>query len=115
MGTEVEWLMSIEDLKEVYIGYHAHKVTKIGASSSVVEERELVDQLIKNVYLFTWAPSIMLGIDSKMVRHHLAIHTSPKPVAQRKWKVGEEKKASINEEVGKLSDVGFITNMKYPT
>lgn len=29
--------------------------------------------------------------------------------------MGEEKRVAINEEVGKLFDVGFITVTKYPT
>lgn len=49
LDPEVEVLTSIEDLKEVHIGPHAHQVTKIGTSLFEEEERELVDRLIKNV------------------------------------------------------------------
>lgn len=50
----------------------------------------------------------MLGIDTKVVSHHLTIHPSAKLMAERKQKVGEDKRAAINEEVGKLSDISFI-------
>lgn len=63
---------------------------------SIDEERELVDHLIKNVYFFTWVPSSMLGIGTKVVIHRLAIHPFAKLVAQRKRKIGEEKKAAID-------------------
>lgn len=51
----------------------------------------------------------MLGIDTKVVSHRLAIHPSTKPVAQRKWKLGEEKRVAVDEEVEKLSNAKFIT------
>lgn len=57
----------------------------------------------------------MPGIDTKVVNHHLAIHPSAKLVAQRKRKVGEETRADIHEEVGKLSYAGFIIESKHPT
>lgn len=47
-----------------------------------------------------------------MVRHRLTIHPSARQVAQKKQKVGEEKRVAIDEEVGKLFDVGFIMETK---
>lgn len=88
-------------------------MTKIGTSVTEKEERELVDQLIKNIYLFAWTPSDMPGINTKMVIHRLVIHPSIKTMAQRKQKVSEEKSVVIDEEVGKLSDTGFIIKTKY--
>lgn len=57
----------------------------------------------------------MSGIDTIVVCHGLAVNHSAKPVAHRKHKVCEEKIFVINEEVGKLSSVGFIIETKYPT
>lgn len=65
--------------------------------------------------MFVWVSSNMSGIDTKVMSHCLVIHSSISPVAQRKRKVGEENRASIDEEVKKLSSVGFITKTKYPT
>lgn len=115
LGAEAEKLTPTKDLKEVQIGPHAHQVMKMVTFLSVNEGWELVNQLIKNVILFTWTPSDMSGIDTKVVSHRLVFHHSAKPVAQRKPKVGKEKRISINEEVGNLSDVRFITEIKYPT
>lgn len=50
-----------------------------------------------------------------MVNHYVSIHYPVKLVTQRKQKFGKENRASIHEEVGKLSDVSFIREMKYPT
>lgn len=50
----------------------------------------------------------MPGIDTIVVCYLLGVDPSAKLVAQRKYKVGEEKRVSIDEEVGKLSSVRFI-------
>lgn len=91
------------------MGPFAHQVTKLGTSLAKEGEQELIDQLIKNVDLFAWAPSDMPGIDTKVVNHRLAIHLFTKLVAQMKWKFNEEKKYAINKKVGKLFVVGLIT------
>lgn len=57
----------------------------------------------------------MSGIDTKVVIHHLPIHHFLNLLVQRKQIVVEEKRADIDEEVGKLSDDGLITKTKYPT
>lgn len=80
-----------------------------------LEKYELIDQLIRNVNLFAWTPSYISGIDTRVVPHFLVVNPSSKLVAQRKKKVGEEKRTTIDEEVGKLSNVWFITEKKYPT
>lgn len=82
---------------------------------SAREERELVDQLQINVNLFVLTPSDIRGINAKIVTHHLTIHPSAKPVVQRKQKVGEEKRATIDEELKNLSSARFITEIKYTT
>lgn len=57
----------------------------------------------------------MPGISTKVVSHCLAIRPSAKQVAQRKRKVGEEKRITIDEEVEKLSNITSITKTKYLT
>lgn len=115
LGVEAERLTSTEDLKEVQIGPHTNLVMKIGTLLPAEEERELVDQLIKNVNLFARVPSDMSGIDTQVVNHRLAIHPFAKLVVKRKRKVGVVRRAIIDEELGKLLDVGITTKMKYPT
>lgn len=53
MGAEAERLTPTEDLKEVHICLLANQVIKIDTSLSEKEEGELVDQLTKNVDVFT--------------------------------------------------------------
>lgn len=53
-------------------------------------------------------------IDTGVSCHCLAVKPSAKLVAQRKQNVSKEKITTIDEEVGKLSSVTFITKTKYP-
>lgn len=73
--------MPTEDLKEVQKGHLAHQVTKVGISLTREEKHDLVDQLIKNVILFSWPPSNMSVVNAKVVSHRLAIHPYGKLVA----------------------------------
>lgn len=57
----------------------------------------------------------MEGIDTRVVCHFLAINPSVKPVAQRKQKIDEEKRISIDEKVSILASVGFIIEIKHLT
>jgi hypothetical protein len=65
--------------------------------------------------LFAWKPSYMPGIDPSVVCRHLAINHGVKPVVQRKRKLGEERRKTVDEEVKKLKDAHFISEIKYPT
>lgn len=57
----------------------------------------------------------MPDIDTIVVCIHLTIDHSVKIVCQRKHKVGKEKSATIDEEVQKLTSIGFIIEVKYPS
>lgn len=74
--------MCTKDLKEVQIIPLVHRVIKIDTLLVEEEERELVDQLSRNVDLFARPPSDMSGINTKVVSHHLAIHPFSKLVTQ---------------------------------
>lgn len=79
------------------------------------KERELVNKLIKNVDLSAWAPSDMIGINTKVVSHLFSMHPLVIPMAPRKRRAGKEKWVVVDEEVGKLCDTRFITKTKYLT
>ncbi|MCI20606.1 hypothetical protein A2U01_0041768, partial [Trifolium medium] len=56
----------------------------------------------------------MPGIDESIITHKLVIAPNSKPVSQRKRKLGEERRAAIDEEVAKLREADFIEEIKYP-
>jgi len=57
----------------------------------------------------------MPEIDPNVVCHHLVVNPSVKLVVQRKRNIGEERRKAVEEEVKKLVDVRFISEIKYPT
>nr|KYP74109.1 Retrovirus-related Pol polyprotein from transposon 17.6 [Cajanus cajan] len=57
----------------------------------------------------------MLGIDANFIFHRLAIHKEAKPVAQRKRRVGGERREAIIPETQKLLNAGFICEVRYTT
>jgi len=87
----------------------------IGTSLDHEEEAEFVNLLRKNIDFFAWQPSNMPGIDPNVVCHHLAVNPAVKPVVQRKHKLGEERRNTVDKEVKKLKDACFISEIKYPT
>lgn len=115
VGVDNKRLTPIEDLKEFRIYPSPHQVIKISTSLTEEEEHELVNRLIRNVDLFTWTPYYMLEIDTRVLVRCLSIKPSANTVAQRKWKVNKEKRDSIEKEVGKLFNVWFIIETKYPS
>jgi hypothetical protein len=56
----------------------------------------------------------MPGIDKNIITHKLSISPGTKPISQKKRKVGEERRNTIIEEVTKLKEAGFITEIRYP-
>nr|KYP50706.1 Retrotransposable element Tf2 [Cajanus cajan] len=57
----------------------------------------------------------MPGIDANFICHRLAIHKEAKPVAQRKRKVGGERRDAVIIETQKLLNAGFIREVRYTT
>ena len=57
----------------------------------------------------------MPGIDPSIACHHLDVNPTVKPVVQRKRKMGEERRKTVDEEVKRLHEARFISEIKYPT
>jgi len=57
----------------------------------------------------------MSGIHPDIISHKLAIFKEARPVAQKKRKMGEERRQAVEEEVKKLVGAGFMKEIKYTT
>nr|KYP74057.1 Retrovirus-related Pol polyprotein from transposon 297 family [Cajanus cajan] len=55
----------------------------------------------------------MPGIDADFICHRLAVHKEARPVAQRRRKVGGERREAIVSETQKLLNAGFIREVRY--
>ena len=76
---------------------------------------ELTSLSRTNSDLFTSAPKDMLGIDSRVICHRLAIDPKVRPVAQKKKKPRLEKQKVVMYETAKLLKAGFIKEIHFTT
>ncbi|XP_048605553.1 uncharacterized protein LOC125583053 [Brassica napus] len=56
----------------------------------------------------------MKGIDPAVTSHELHVDPTYKPIRQKRRKLGPERSKAVNEEVDRLLDAGFITEVRYP-
>ena len=103
------------DTKEILIGAQPGQVTKIGGTLKPDEEELLGVIILENRDLFAWSSADMPVIHPDVMSHKLAILKEARPVAQKKRKMGEERRRAIEEEVKKLEGDGFIKEIKYTT
>ncbi|XP_020225377.1 uncharacterized protein LOC109807267 [Cajanus cajan] len=105
----------IEDRYPLIIGPTNQHVTYLGSNLSETERREIENVVKKNKDLFAWRPADMPGIDPTFLCHRLSVCREAKPVAQRKRKMGEERKKAVEAETSKLLEAGFIREIQYTT
>jgi len=91
------------------------KVTKIGTSLSKEDANQLSRILQTNVDAFAWTAANMPSIDPTIIAHRLSTLKDSKSVAQKKRKLGEEKRMAAREEAGMLLQARFIREVHYTT
>jgi len=104
-----------EPLATVIVGTDRLCTARIGVASSQEVRKELKRVLLANVDLFTWSPADMPGINPDFMCHWLALLPQAKSVAQRKRKMGEERRTAVESEVSQLAKAGFIREVIYTT
>jgi len=57
----------------------------------------------------------MSGVSSNIITHKLSVYMEVCPIAQKKCKLGKEKRLVAKEEAKKLLSVGFICEARYTT
>jgi len=114
--TNTEDRLQLEgETKEIPIGSQPRQVTKIGGALSAEEEELLRAVILENKDLFAWSSADMPGVHHDVMSHKLTIFREARPVAQKKRKMGEERRRAVEEEVKKLEGAGFIKEIKYTT
>ena len=103
------------ETKEIPIGIQPGQLTKIGGALSAEEEELIGTVILENKDLFAWSSADMPGVHPDVMSHKLAIFREARPVAQKKRKMGEERRKAVEEEVRKLEGAGFISEIKYTT
>jgi hypothetical protein len=75
----------------------------------------LITFLRENIDVFAWQISDMPGIPREVIQHKLGIDPSYKPIKQKERRYTPERRKTIQQEVNKLLEVGFIRPVDYPS
>jgi len=104
-----------KDLRHVPLRDDEHK-THIGTSLKPDDNILVSETLIDNADLFSMTVVDMLGVSLNIIiTHRLSIYKEVRLVAQKKRKMGEEKRDVAREKTKKLMKVGFIRKAHYTT
>lgn len=90
------------------------KVLKIGLALSASEKTKIRNFLGENQDIFAQKHEDMLGIDRRVIQHHININQECRPVQQRRRIFTPKRNKAVAEEVKKLLDSGFIRKVFYP-
>ncbi|XP_013651109.1 uncharacterized protein LOC106355765 [Brassica napus] len=104
-----------EEIREVPIDEtDPSKVVRVGAFLSDEMQSQIISFLKTNASTFAWTTSDMKGIDPAVTFHESNVDLTFKPIRQKRRKLGPEWSKAVNEEVDRLLDAGFITEVQYP-
>ncbi|KAK0586525.1 hypothetical protein LWI29_008372 [Acer saccharum] len=90
------------------------RTVKVGASLSVHVKTVLIALLRNYKDVFAWSHEDMLGVDPKVISHHLSTNPEFRPVVQKRRLFNPERSVAIKKEVEKLLSAGSIREVKYP-
>jgi len=103
-----------EELCQVLLVDEEHN-TCIGTTIATAKVELVHQALKKNINLFAWTTIDMSGLRPNIITHKLSIYKEARPVAQKKRKLGEEKRLAAKEEAEKLLSTRFIREAQYTT
>jgi len=103
-----------EDLQPIFLGDKDRKTHM--RTSLKPDDRDAIDKtLTKTADLFAWTAVDMPGVKSDVITHRLSVYKEVRPIAQKKRKLGEERRKAAWEETNKLVQAGFIQKAHYTT
>ncbi|XP_074342943.1 uncharacterized protein LOC141680681 [Apium graveolens] len=84
------------------------KVLKIGSNLSPDLREDLAQFLRRNLDVFAWSHSDMIGIDPNVMCHRLNLDSKKKGVRQKRRLISGERAETLREEVDRLMEAGLI-------
>ncbi|CAL2238553.1 unnamed protein product [Prunus armeniaca] len=115
-GASIKQAMSRGDLEKVQIDdNHPDRIVKIGAQLPPQIRDGLTNLLRENGEVFAWSCEGMRGKDLEIISHHQSIDPTFKLVCQKSRAYNVERDAAMKEEVNKLTKIGFIREVNYPS
>ena len=103
-----------EELEPVPLDDNPEHLAYIGSKLTEDLISLLTHFLRQNRDIFAWKQADMGGIDPAIISHRLNINPSFKLVKEKRRSFAPERQKAINEEVGKLLQVGAIREVEYP-
>ena len=97
-----------EELEPVPLDDNPEHLAYIGSKLADDLRGLLTNFLRQNKDVFAWKQANMEGINLAIITHRLNVNPSFKPVKQKRRSFAPERQKAINEEVGKLLQVGAI-------
>ncbi|KAK8926340.1 hypothetical protein KSP39_PZI018276 [Platanthera zijinensis] len=116
MMEQEEGLQAAEELEEVEVISLRGKpeLLKIGGALPPEGKVEIAACLQENADVFAWSAAEMPGIDADVACHRLNLDPATTPVRQKQRKSAATLAGPIREEVGKLLEAGFVSEIQYP-
>ena len=87
----------------------------IGHVISNTIRAHLKQLLVKNIDVFAWQPSDMVGVPREIAEHKLNTYRSIEPIVQKKRSMGPEKTKAMNDQVTELLNAGILRPIRYQT
>ena len=103
-----------EELEPIQLDDHPEHLAYVGSNLAEDLKSLLIHFLKQNKDVFGWKQEDMGGIDPAIITHRLNVSPSFKPVKKKRRNFSPERQKAINEEVGKLLQVGTIREVEYP-
>jgi len=103
-----------EDLQLIFLRDKDRK-TNMGTSLKPNDREAIGKTLMKNADLFAWTVADMPGVKSDVITHQLFVYKEARSIAQKKRKLGEERRKAAREETDKLVQASFIQKAHYTT
>ncbi|GAA0159907.1 hypothetical protein LIER_16584 [Lithospermum erythrorhizon] len=108
--------VTVDELKEVNLDTTKHpRPTYVSALLTPAEEAEYIALLTELRDVFSWTYTEIPGLDPKVALHYLGVKKGVRPVKQGQRRFRPEFVPSIEVEVNRLIDVGFMCEVLYPT
>ncbi|XP_074347254.1 uncharacterized protein LOC141686095 [Apium graveolens] len=91
------------------------KTTKVGKGLPEHLKQKIINLVREFTDIFAWDPKDMPGIPEVVARHSLHINKNIAPVRQKLRIFSDEKRAAIDQEIGRLLEAKFIEPVQFPT
>jgi hypothetical protein len=102
------------ETKKVCLDDTPDRAVTIRAHLNPKEEKELIKFLNKNKDVFAWSAKDLQGVDRDIIEHTLETDKKIVPKKQKLWKMFEENRKVVEDEVQRLQDAKVIREVKYP-